>query len=132
MDSHYINTTLPELCEQLFSQLEALGYSQSTIEGYRAAMNGLQTFMEGHNEKYYSKEIGMKFLAECQLKGYSSRSNRSFKTTVNRLNDMIEGRPYRKVHSSNRKQIPSLFHTILEDYQAYLRHSGNSGAYNCS
>ncbi len=126
MNNQKQKTNSLELSSQLFTQLQSLHYSQSTLACYKSALNKISRYMQVNNVNDYTKEIGSYFLNEWeQHNNQSSRWHNYVKTIINRLNDVLDGKSYICMHSSKKLIYPSVFGSQLNDYLAFMRRSGN-------
>lgn len=119
-------TNLSELSNQLFTQLQSQHYSQSTLACYKSALNKISRYMQANYENNYTKEIGSHFFHEwAQQNNLSSRWHNYVRTIINRLNDILDGKAYVRMHSSKDSIYPAVFHSQLDNYLAFMRKSGN-------
>jgi len=126
MNNQNQKTNLSELSSQLFTQLQSLHYSQSTLACYKSALNKISRYMQVNNVNDYTKEIGSYFLNEWeQQNNQSSRWHNYVRTIINRLNDVLDGKSYICMHSSKNLVYPAVFGSQLNDYLAFMRRSGN-------
>lgn len=66
--------TIKELASNVVEELEIAGYSYNTICGLRASFKRFDAFAEAKGEKFFSEELGRKFLGErygCWIDYYS-------------------------------------------------------------
>lgn len=126
MNNQNPKTNLSELSSQLFTQLQSLHYSQSTLACYKSALHKISRYMQVNNANDYTKEIGSYFLNEWeQQNNQLSRWHNYVRTIINRLNDVLDGKSYICMHSSKKLIYPAVFGSQLNDYLAFMRRSGN-------
>lgn len=120
-------TNLLELSSQLFTQLLSQHYSQSTLASYKSALNKISRYMQTNNLNDYTKEIGSHFLQEWEQQNNlsSSRWHNYLRTITHRLNDVLDEKPYIRMHSSKDLIYPVVFGSQLDDYLSFMKKSGN-------
>ena len=117
-------TNLSKLSSQLFKQLETQHYSQSTLARYKKVLNKLSRFMQANNVNDYTKEIGSNFLQWIHQNNPPLKVHNFSKTSINRLNDVLDEKPYVRLHSSKYLVYPTVFRSQLDNYLAFIRKFG--------
>ena len=120
-------TNFAEISSQLFTQLLSQHYSRSTLASYKSALNKISRYMQANNLNHYTKEIGSNFLQqwEQQNNPSSSRWQNYLRTITLRLNDVLDGKSYIRMHSSKDLTYPAVFGSQLDDYLSFMRRSNN-------
>ena len=86
--------TIPfgELMQQVLDQLKNQGYKDSTLATYRRTYNRVHMFINQLGTDIYTKETGDEFLHSMSV----CKHTLALQTCViRRLNDYIDGNPYR-------------------------------------
>ena len=126
MNNQNQKTNLSELSSQLFTQLQSLHYSQSTLACYKSALIKISRYMQVNNVNDYTKEIGLYFLNEWeQQDNQSSRWHNYVRTIIIRLNDVLDGKSYVCIHSPKYLIYPAVFRSQLNDHLVFRRKSRN-------
>ncbi len=125
------NTSLPfdELMKAVLEQLKSQKYMDSTLTVYRRTYNRIHVFLNRHGTDVYTHELGKAFLADSNV---SKRSFVAYACAVRRLDDYIEGKPYRCHHGDYNKQVPLAFADTLTGYLQECIDKGNKPATICS
>lgn len=111
-----------ELCEQVLKQLESHGYMESTLTIYRRFYNRIHTFINACGTDIYTEEIGRKFLNGIHV---CESTFTSYVCAVRRLDDYINGKPYRCHHGNPYEEVPEKYAEILDTFLEECRESGN-------
>ena len=125
------NTILPfdELMKAVLEQLESQKYMDSTLTVYRRTYNRIHIFLNHHGTDIYTHELGKAFLADSNV---SKLTFASYACAVRRLDDYIDGKPYRCHHGNYNEQIPWVFADTLTGYLQECINNGNKPATVCS
>ena len=125
------NTILPfdELMKAVLEQLESQKYMDSTLTVYRRTYNRIHIFLNHHGTDIYTHELGKAFLADSNV---SKLTFASYACAVRRLDDYIDGKPYRCHHGNYIEQIPWVFADTLTGYLQECINNGNKPATICS
>lgn len=125
-----MNNTIPfeqfnYFANKLLNLLECSEYSSSTLAGYKCALKKLHSFMKKNEIQEYNNDTGGIFLESCLTEsGYSDRWKRYIKTSVQRFDDYVQGRPYTIMHTSKLSQTPNVFSPVLKKYTDYMQERG--------
>ena len=114
-----------ELMEGVLDQLRTKGYMESTLTVYRRTYNRIQTFLSRYSTDIYTPEMGDRFLAGINVKKSTSLA---YGCAIRRLNDFINGKPFRSHHDYPHVQAPSEFTYLLDKYLQECMSSGNKPA----
>jgi len=126
MKNQNLESNLSELISELLTQLHSQNYSQSTLSCYKSVLNKITRYMQSNDENNYTKEICSHFLQEWrQQKNPSSSWYNHVKTIINRLNDILDEKPYVRMHSSKELIYPAILRSHLDDYLSFMRKHGN-------
>ena len=120
MDNNAI--TFSELMNAVIDQLKSWKYMDSTLIEYRRTYNRIQSFLTEHGTDIYTHELGKAFIEGSNV-CKSTRS--SYICAVRRLNDYIDGKPYRCHHDDSKLEAPIEFSDILSAYLHECEQSGN-------
>ena len=125
------NTILPfdELMKAVLEQLKSQKYMNSTLTVYRRTYNRIHIFLNHHGTDVYTHELGKAFLADSNI---SKTTFVAYICAVRRLDDYIDGKPYRCHHGDYDKQIPLAFADTLTGYLQECIDNGNKPATICS
>ena len=110
-----------ELAEAVINQLKSEKYLDSTVINYRRTYNRIHVFLQQSGTDEYTHELGKSYLSNLKV---SASTFSSCACAVRRLDDYIDGKPYRAHHDNYREQVPSAFSDALE---GYLKECGNIG-----
>ena len=114
-----------KLTEKVLGQLQAQNYMESSITNYRRFYMRLNKFLMQHSTDIYSKYMGEKYLQSLNV----SRSTYSaYACAIRRLNDFLDGRPYRCHHDNPCDEAPYEYKEILDSYLEYCKRLGNKPA----
>ena len=125
------NTILPfdELMKAVLEQLKSQKYMDSTLTVYRRTYNRIHIFLNHHGTDIYTHELGKAFLADSNV---SKSTFVAYACAVRRLDDYIDGKPYRCHHGDYNEQIPLEFAGTLSGYLQECIDNGNKPATICS
>ena len=116
------NFCFDELSEQVLDQLRNQGYMESTLTIYRRFYNRVHAFINTHGTDTYTEEAGRQFLDGV----HESKSTLpSYVCAVRRLDDFINGKPYRCHHGNPSKEVHESYADILDAYLKECRECGN-------
>ena len=111
------------LFEAVIAELGSMGYMDSSLINYRRLYARLGSFMEDHSIKEYSPAVGKAFTAEYYPCDNDRR--RTVLLMIRRLDDHLNGIPYRCHHAMKTPYVPPAFKSVLDDYQEYCGNIGN-------
>ncbi len=125
------NTILPfdELMKAVLEQLKSQKYMDSTLTVYRRTYNRIHIFLNHYGTDVYTHELGKAFLADSNV---SKPTLVAYACAVRRLNDYIDGKPYRCHHGDYNEQVPLVFADTLTGYLQECIDNGNKPATICS
>lgn len=116
------NICFDELCEQVLEQLRNQGYMESTLTVYRRFYNRIHTFINASGTDIYTEENGQELLDGIHV-GESTFT--TYACAVRRLDDFINGRPYRCHHGTLSEEAPEIYAKVLDAYLEECMASGN-------
>ena len=119
------NIPINELMEKVLDLLKNQGYMDSTLSVYRRTYNRIGKFMDLQNAESYTKAIGEAFLRSTHVCGSTFSA---YSCAVRRLNDCLEGIPYRCHHGNPSEKVGKLFEVFLNNYLDECEDSGNKTA----
>lgn len=111
-----------ELMEGVLDQLKSEGYMDSTLTFYRRTYIRVRTFPSQRATDIYAPEIGESFLAGTNVQ---ESTFRSYACAIRRLNDFINGNPFRSHHDCPHIQPPREFSGVLDRYLQKCMDDGN-------
>lgn len=116
--------TLPfhDLMEQVLIQLKDQGYMDSTITVYRRFYNRVNSYLNQMNTDIYTKAIGDSFLSTLNV---SDTTFVSYKCAIRRLNDYLDGLPYRCHHGNPCDCVVDIYVPVLDEYLKYCKGINN-------
>lgn len=119
--------TIPfgELMKQVLEQLKNQGYMDSTLAVYRRTYNRVHVFINQLGTDIYTKEAGEKFLHSTSV---CKHTLTAYACAVRRLDDHIDGKPYRCHHDVPSREVTAIYAVVLEEYLDECKKSGNSPA----
>lgn len=117
--------TFHDLMEQVLMQLKDQGYMESTIAVYRRFYNRVDGYLNQMNTDIYTKAIGDSFL--CTL-NVSDTTVVSYKCAIRRLNDYLNGLPYRCHHGNHCYCAVDSYAPVLDEYLEYCKGINNKSA----
>ena len=125
------NTILPfdELMKAVLEQLKSQKYMDSTLTVYRRTYNRIHIFLNHYGTDVYTHELGKAFLADSNV---NKPTLVAYACAVRRLNDYIDGKPYRCHHGDYNEQVPLVFADTLTGYLQECIDNGNKPATICS
>ena len=102
-----------QIQEEVLEQIRAQRYMDSTLEVYHRTYNHIYVFLKQNGTDIYTHELGHKFLYSL----YVCKSTLSgYKCAVRRLDDYVDGNPYRCHRAFLDEKAPDVFSVILDDY----------------
>lgn len=114
-----------DLMEQVLIQLKDQGYMDSTIAVYRRFYNRINSYLNQMNIDIYTETIGDSFLSTINV---SDTTFVSYKCAIRRLNDYLDGLPYRCHHSNHCDCVVDIYAPILDEYLNYCKDINNKSA----
>lgn len=111
-----------ELMEAVLDQLKSQKYMDSTLTVYRRTYNRVHTFLIQHDTEVYTHELGKEYIS-CQNVCESTLV--AYSCAIRRLDDYIEGKPYRCHHDNEKNESPEVFSNILSKYLHHCEEKGN-------
>lgn len=111
------------LSEAVISELKSLEYMDSSLTNYHRLYVRLGSFMEDHSIKEYSPAVGKSFIDEYYPCDTDRR--RTVLLMVGRLDDHLNGTPYRCHRAMKTSTVSTVFAGLLDDYQEYCLIIGN-------
>lgn len=111
-----------ELMEEVLGQLKAQKYMDSTLAVYRRTYNRLYVFLQEIGTDTYTHETGHWFLENQKV---CKSTLTQYACAIRRLDDRIDGNPYRCHHADSVPQIPECFLTLLSEYLSDCERIGN-------
>ncbi|MEE1033336.1 MAG: tyrosine-type recombinase/integrase [Agathobacter sp.] len=119
--------TLPfhGLMEQVLIQLKDQGYMDSTITVYHRFYNRVNSYLNQMNTDIYTKAIGDSFLSTLNV---SDTTFVSYKCAIRRLNDYLDGLPYRCHHGNPCDCVVDIYASVLDEYLKYCKGINNKPA----
>ena len=113
------------LMEQVLTQLKDQGYMDSTITVYRRFYNRVNSYLNQMNTDIYTKAIGDSFLSTLNV---SDTTFVSYKCAIRRLNDYLDGPPYRCHHGNHCDCVVDIYTPVLDEYLEYCKGINNKSA----
>ena len=110
------------LIEGVLDQLKSKGYLESTLIVYRRIYARVRTLLGQCNTEVYTPEIGEKFLAGTDVR---KSTYAAYACAIRRLNDFINGKPFRSHHDCPHTQTSPEFSCILDEYLRKCMNNGN-------
>lgn len=106
------NKAIPfaELMNAVLDQLRFQRYMESTLTDYRRIYNRIHVFLSEHGTDIYTHELGKAFIDGSKV-GKSALS--SYVCAVRRLDDYIDGKPYRYHHENQKVTSPDEFWDVV-------------------
>ncbi len=114
-----------DLMEQVLIQLKDQGYMDSTITVYRMFYNRVNSYLNQMNDDIYTKSIGDSFLSTLDV---SDATSVSHTCAIRRLNDYLEGLPYRCHHGNPCDCVVDIYDPVLDEYLGYCKGINNKPA----
>lgn len=116
-------TDFRTLYEAVIVELKGLGYMDSSLTNYRRFYARLCSFMEYHSIKEYSPTVGKAFIEEYYP--CDTHRRRMVLLMIRRLDDHLNGVPYRCHRAMKITEVPPVFAALFNDYQEYCTEIGN-------
>ena len=102
------------LIEDVLGSLKEQHYMDSTLTVYRRLYNRVHSLMKENNTEIYTKEIGQAFLKNVDV---CCSAFREYSCAIRRLDDFIDGKPYRSHHGMDITEVTELYVDILNRSQ---------------
>lgn len=118
------NNAIPfvELMNAVINQLKSWKYMDSTLIVYRRTYKRIQVFLSEHGTDIYTHELGQAFIDNSNV---CKSTLSSYICAVRRLDDYIDGKPYRCHHDEQKLEVPLEFADVLSDYLHECEQNGN-------
>mgnify|MGYP000825279624 CR=1 FL=1 len=118
MKCEIVTGNMPQLWEDLLSQLHEKEYPSESIRHYREAMGRVDRYMRENQILEYTEAVGETYLA---THGGRISSGRQFYMSfyVRRLNDILNKRPYVVVHTRKKQKDLKHFSGVFESCLLY-------------
>lgn len=117
------------LSRAVLTELEALGYKNSTLTNYRRIYARIENFMSDNSIEEYSPFVGKAFVAKHYPD--DTKASGSVILMIRRLDDYLNNVPYRCHRVIKAVRVPADFRQIFDDYLVYCTDNGNkSGTIN--
>ncbi len=123
MAENFLNFT--ELVDCVIDQLKEQKYMESTLTIYCRIYNRVHSLMQQHGTEIYTDEIGHAFLGSTHV---CKSTYSTYLCAIRRLDDYIEGTPYRCHHGNPGQEVPEVFGYILNKYLSECVELGNEPA----
>ncbi len=117
--------TFYDLMEQVLIQLKNQGYMDSTITRYRRFYNRVNSYLNQMNIDIYTKADGERFLSTLNV---SEATSVSYICAIRRLNDYLDGIPYRCHHGNPCDCVVDIYESVLNEYLDYCKGINNKPA----
>ena len=119
MKCEMVTGNMPQLWEDLLSQLHEKEYPSESIRHYREAMGRVDRYMRENQILEYTEAVGETYLA---THGGRISSGRQFYMSfyVRRLNDILNKRPYVVVHTRKKEKDLKHFSGVFERFDEML------------
>lgn len=119
MKCEIVTGNMPQLWEDLLSQLHEKEYPSESIRHYREAMGRVDRYMRENQILEYTEAVGETYLA---THGGRISSGRQFYMSfyVRRLNDILNKRPYVVVHTRKKQKDLKHFSGVFERFDEML------------
>ncbi|MBR0341312.1 MAG: tyrosine-type recombinase/integrase [Oscillospiraceae bacterium] len=108
--------------ESVLRQLREQNYKETSIANYRRFYDRLYDFMSQNSIEFYTEEVGQRFFDSIDV-GESTYS--FYAVAVRRINDFINGEPYRCHHQVADVEIPAAFTEAVNAFLTECERSGN-------
>lgn len=121
------NNTVPfsELVNSVLNQLKSQKYMDSTLVVYQRIYNRIHVFLNNHGTDVYTHEFGKAFVESISV---CKSTLAAYTCAVRRLDDYIDGKPYRCHHDNPKQVAPKEFSEILSAFLAKCEDDGNKPA----
>ena len=116
--------TIIELATKVIKELEKMGYSYNSICGLRATFTRFNTFAEEKAEKFFTEELGHRFLGEkygCWINYYSEPYPKGAKHAIRAIRLLgdyqLHGVIIRRILKKKKYIRPPQFEEVLTAYE---------------
>lgn len=117
--------TFEELEDAVLNQLKSQKYMDSTLIVCQRTYNRIHLFLKQHGADVYTHELGKGFLDDSNVR---KSTLVAYTCAVRRLDDYIDGKPYRCHHGTSRNETPVVFSNVLTKYLKECEADGNKPA----
>ena len=111
-----------ELRDQVLELLKSERYMDSTLTVYRRTYNRIHVFLNQNGTDFYTRELGRKFLNRTEV---CSATLSAYKCAVRRLDDYLDGKPYRCHRTLLNNEGPDRYSAELDSYLDKCKRDGN-------
>ena len=121
------NNAVPfeELANNVLNQLKSQKYMDSTLVIYRRIYSRIHAFLNEHGTDVYTHEFGKSFVESTNV---CKSTLATYACAVRRLDDCIDGKPYRCHHENSKYTVPKEYSDILSEYLIECEAGGNKPA----
>jgi len=122
-----VQKTIPfnKVAEGVLDLLKTNGYMESTLTIYRRVYNRVRKFLNQCGTDIYTPDTGAGFLAGTNV---NNSTYTTYACAIRRLDDFIEGKPFRSHHDCPPVQAPQEFKCVLDEYLQECLDQGNKSA----
>ena len=115
-------TAISNVTENILKQLREQNYKETSLANYQRIYTRLYTFMSQNSIEVYNETVGQAFLDSISV---GESASKFYAVAVRRINDFLNGEPYRCHHKESTIEVPSVFTEIVSDFLAECEKSGN-------
>lgn len=123
MDNKAIPFT--ELMNAVLNQLKSQRYLEPTLTGYRRTYQRINVFLKEQETDIYTHELGKAFIDGSKV---CKSTLSSYVCAVRRLDDYIDGKPYRFHHENQTLTAPREYSDVISAYLVECENNGNKPA----
>ena len=98
--------TFEELASNVINQLKSQKYMDSSLVIYRRIYSRVHVFLNEQGTDVYSHELGKAFIESTNV---CKSTLATYTCAVRRLDDYIDGKPYRCHHENPKNTVPKEF-----------------------
>lgn len=115
-------SAIRNVTESILRQLQEQNYKETSLANYRRFYDRLYAFMSQNGIEVYNEEVGQIFFDYISA---GKSTSKFYAVAVRRLNDFINGEPYRCHHKVAVDDIPATFIEVVNAYLNECEKSGN-------
>lgn len=108
--------------EKILKQLREQNYKEISLVNYQRIYARLYTFMSQNSIKVYTEKVGQAFLDSISV---GKSASNFYAVVIRRINDFINGEPYRCHHKKSTIDVPLVFAEVVSNFFAECEKSGN-------
>lgn len=115
-------SSFSNVTENILKQLREQNYKETSLANYQRIYARLYSFMSQNSIEVYTEKVGQAFLDSINV---GESASNFYAVAVRRINDFLNGEPYRCHHKGSAIDVPLVFYEAVSDFLTECEKSGN-------